>query len=126
MKNCKFVKKALFMLLLTVSVLMSGCVVSDSSVRYSGVESAQLRQIKTGVTTRDQLLNIVGEPSEQSVTDDGTEILKYKCTMIKDNQFVLFPPPIIIDDTKETKHNLVFKIQDGIVRRHWKENIESN
>jgi hypothetical protein len=55
------------------------------------------------------------------VTEDGAEILKYKCTMTKDNQFVLFPPPIIIDDTRETEHTVVFKIRDGIVRRQWKE-----
>ena len=26
-----------------------------------------------------------------------------------------------LDDTKEIEHNIVFKIRDGIVRRHWKE-----
>ena len=126
MKNYKFNETALFMLLVITSVLLAGCVISDSSVRYSGVENSQLRQIKQGITTRDQLLEIVGEPSEQSTTEDGAEILKYKCIMTKDNQLVVFPPPIIIDDTKETEHAVVFKIRDGIVRRHWKENIKSN
>lgn len=126
MKNYQFNETALFVLLVIASVLLAGCVVSDSNVRYSGVENSQLRQIKQGITTRDQLLEIVGEPSEQSTTEDGAEILKYKCIMTKDNQLVVFPPPIIIDDTKETEHAVVFKIRDGIVRRHWKENIKSN
>ena len=126
MKNYQFNETALFVLLVIASILLAGCVVSDSNVRYSGVENSQLRQIKQGITTRDQLLEIVGETSEQSTTEDGAEILKYKCIMTKDNQLVVFPPPIIIDDTKETEHAVVFKIRDGIVRRHWKENIKSN
>ena len=121
MKNYKFNETALFVLLVITAVLLAGCVVSDSSVRYSGVENSQLRQIKYGITTRDQLVEIVGEPNEESVTEDGAEILKYKCTMTKDNQLVIFPPPIVIDDKKETEHTIVFKIRDGIVQRHWKE-----
>jgi len=93
MKNYKFNEAALFVSLLIVSVLLAGCVVSDSSVRYSGVEHSQLRQIKYGLTTRDQLLDMVGEPSEQGMTDDGAEILKYRCTTTKDNQLVIFPAP---------------------------------
>jgi hypothetical protein len=126
MRHYQFNEKVLLVLLLTSSVLLAGCVVSDNSMRYSGVESSQLRQIKAGVTTRDELLDIVGEPTEESVTDDGAEIFKYKCTTIKDNKFVLFPPPIIIDDKKETEHHLVFKIRDGVVQRHWKESIAIN
>ncbi len=121
MKNYQFNETALFMLLIIASILMAGCVVSDSDVRYSGVESSQLRQIKKGVTTKDQLIGIVGEPSEENVTEDGAEILKYKCTTTKDNQLVIFPPPIVIDDKKEMEHTIVFKIRDGIVQRHWRE-----
>ena len=121
MKNYKFNETALFMLLVLTSVLLAGCVISDSSVRYSGVGHSQLRQIKQGITTKEQLLEIVGEPTEESMTKDGAEILKYKCTTTKDNKFVLFPPPLIIDDKKETEHTVVFKIRDGIVQRHWKE-----
>ncbi len=121
MKNYKINETALFMLLVITSLLLAGCVVSDSSVRYSGVENSQLRQIKPGITTKDQLLEIVGEPTEQSTTENGAEIFKYKCTTTKDNQLVIFPPPIIIDDTKETEYAIVFKIRDGVVQRHWKE-----
>jgi hypothetical protein len=126
MKNYRFNESVLFVLFVMTSVLLAGCVVSDSSVRYSGIESSHLRQIKYGLTTREQLVEMVGEPSEQGVMEDGAEILKYKCIMTKDNQFVLFPPPIIIDDTKETEHTVVFKIRDGIVRQYWKENVRSN
>ena len=121
MKNLKLNERILFLSLVIMSVLLAGCLVSDSSVRYSGVENSQLRQIKQGITTKDQLVEIVGEPTEESISENGDEILKYRCTTTKDNQFVLFPPPIVIDDTKETEHTVVFKIRDGIVQRHWKE-----
>ena len=121
MKNYNFNETALFVLLVITSVLLAGCVVIDSNVRYSGVEDSQLRQIKHGITTKNQLVEIVGEPTEQIATEDGAEILKYKCTTTKDNQFAMFPPPIVIDDKKETEHTVVFKIRDGIVQRHWKE-----
>ncbi|MHC4727339.1 MAG: hypothetical protein ACYS17_08910 [Planctomycetota bacterium] len=121
MKNYQFNETALYVSLLITSILLAGCVISDSDMHYSGVESSQLRQIKKGVTTKDQLIGMVGEPSEESTTEDGAEILKYKCTTTRDNQFVMFPPPIVIDDTKEIEHTIVFKIRDGIVQRHWKE-----
>ena len=121
MKNCKFNKTALSMLLVITSILLAGCVATKSDVQYSGVENSQLRQIKHGITTKDQLVEIVGEPTEQSMTEDGTEILKYRCTETRENKFAMFPPPIAIKDKKETEHTLVFKIRDGIVRRHWKE-----
>jgi len=126
MKNYRFNDKALFALLVLTSVLLAGCVVSDTHMHYSGVQRDHLRKIKHGITTKDQLLDMVGEPTEEDVMGDGVEILKYKCKMIKDDQFVLFPPPIVVDHKKETEHLVVFKIEDGVVRRHWKENTEPN
>jgi len=126
MKNNQLNEKALFALLVLTSVLLVGCVVSDTHMSYSGVQRDHLRKIKHGITTKNQLLDMVGEPTEESVMEDGAEILKFKCKMIKDDKLVLFPPPIIVDHKKETEHLVVFKIEDGIVQRHWKENIEPN
>lgn len=121
MKSYKYNEIILFTLLLVTSVLLAGCLATQSDVRYSGIENSQLRQIKYGITTRDRLVEIVGEPSEQSMMEDGNEYLRYKCTETRDNQFAMFPPPIAIKDKKETEHTIVFKIRDGIVQRHWKE-----
>ena len=63
MKNYQFNETVLFVLLVITSLLLAGCVISDSSVRYSGVENSQLRQIKHGITTKDQLVELVGEPT---------------------------------------------------------------
>jgi hypothetical protein len=121
MKMKKFGEIALFVSLAVTLVLLVGCVATQSDVRYSGVDNSQLRQIKSGRTTKDQLLAIVGEPTEESMTEDGSEILRYKCIEKKDNKFAMFPPPIAIEDKKETEHTVVFKLKDGIVQRHWKE-----
>jgi len=121
MKQYKRGEIALFASLVVTSVLLVGCVVTKSDVHYSGVENSQFKQIERGRTTKDQLVAIVGEPTEQSLTEEGTEILRYKCTEKRDNQFVMFPPPIVIDDKKEIEHTVVFKLRDGIVQRYWKE-----
>ena len=121
MKLYKYSKIALLVSLAVTSVLLVGCVATRSDVHYSGVNNSQLRQVERGKTTKDWLVTALGEPTEQSITEEGTEILRYKCTEKRDNQFVLFPPPIVIDDKKEIEHTIVFKLKDGIVQRHWKE-----
>ena len=121
MKHYKFNEIALVVSLVVTSVLLAGCVATRSDVHYSGVENSQLRQIERGKTTKDWLVTALGEPTEQSMTEEGTEILRYKCTEKRDNQFVRFPPPIVIDYKKEIEHTVVFKLKDGIVQRYWKE-----
>ncbi len=121
MKHYKFNEIALFASLAVTSVLLVGCVVTKSDVHYSGVNDSHLKRIERGTTTKEELVEIVGEPNEESMTEDGTEILRYKCTEKRNNQFVLFPPPIVIDDKKEIEHTVVFKLKDGIVQRYWKE-----
>ena len=121
MKLYKYSKIALLMSLAVTSVLLVGCVVTRSDVHYSGVDNSQIRQIKRGKTTKDWLVTALGEPTEERMMEDGTEILRYKCTEKRNNQFVLFPPPIVIDDKKEIEHTIVFKLRDGIVQRYWKE-----
>ncbi len=120
MKLHKHGEIALFASLVVTSVLLVGCVAIESNVHDSGVENSQLRQIELGRTTKDQLVAIVGEPTEQTMTEDGTEILRYKCTTKKDNQFILFPI-VFVDDKKEIEHSVSFEIKDGIVQRYWKE-----
>jgi len=120
MKQHKRGKIALFVSLAVTSILAVGCVVSNSEVHYTGVEDEALKQIECGKTTKDQLVAILGEPTEQSQTQEGTEILRYKCTKKQDNEFVMFPI-VFVDDEKETKHTVVFEVKDGIVQRYWKE-----
>jgi len=120
MKIHKGGETALWVGLAVTSVLAVGCVISDSDVRYTGIADETLRQIECGRTTRDQLVATVGKPCEQHLTDDGTEILKYRCTKKKDSSFVLFPV-VIVDDDTETEYTIAFELKDGVVQRYWKE-----
>jgi len=121
MKRSKCGEIALFVSLVATSVLLVGCVVVKHDERYTGIEDKTLKQVDCGRTTRDELVATFGEPSEQLLTGDGTEILKYQCTKTKDNAFVLFPPPIVIKDDKAVEHIVAFELRDGILQRHWKE-----
>ncbi len=112
---------ALFVLMIVITVVLVGCVATESNVHYKGVDSSHLRQIERGSTTKDELLAIVGEPTEERMTEDGTEILRYACKETKDSKFAMFPPPIAIEDKKEKEHTVAFEIRDGIVQRYWKE-----
>jgi hypothetical protein len=111
---------ALFASLVAMSALLAGCVVVETDEKYTGVEDQTLKQVKCGQTTKDWIVATFGEPSEQLMTDRGTEILKYKCIRKKDNQFVMFPPPIVIKDDGQVEHIVAFEVKDGIVQRYWK------
>lgn len=123
MKLYKQSEIALSAWLVVTSFLLAGCVISKTDEHYTGrdrpIGNQTLRQIECGETTKDWLVAALGEPTEEHLTEDGTEILKYRCIMKKDNAFVLFP--IIIVDDKETDHSVSFEIKDGIVQRYWKE-----
>ncbi len=121
MKLHKCGEIGLFVALLAASVLVVGCVVIKTDEQYTGIENETLKQVECGQTTRDWVVETFGEPSEQILADDGSEILKYKCVRKKDNKFVMFPPPIVIKDDKDVIHTVVFEVRDGIVQRYWKE-----
>ena len=103
------------------SILVTGCVVCETDEQYTGIEKDTLKRVECGQTTRNWVVETFGEPSEQILTDDGGEILKYKCVRKKDNKFVMFPPPIVIKDEKDVEHTVAFEIREGIVQRYWKE-----
>ena len=121
MKRNAYGKITLFVSVLVISILLSGCMVCQKDEHYTGVEDKMLDEIECGQTTRDWLVDTFGEPTEQLTTDEGTEILRYRCVRKKDNQFVMFPPPIVITDDKQIEHFMAFEVKDGIVQRYWKE-----
>ena len=121
MRQNKHGKIVLLTSMLALSVVLSGCVVYHGDEQYTGVDDKKLKQIECGQTTKDWLVETFGEPTEQLTSDDGSEILKYKCVKKKDNQFVVFPPPIVITDDKKVEHVVAFEVRDGVVQRYWKE-----
>jgi len=121
MKRNNYCKMAFVVSVSAMLACMSGCIVCQVDEEYTGVEDKMLKEIECGQTTRDWLVETFGEPTELLMADDGSEILRYKCVKKKDNQFVMFPPPIVIRDDKEVEHFVAFEIRDGIVQRYWKE-----
>ena len=121
MKLHKCSERVLLVSLVVMSVLIAGCVVVETDEHYTGIENKMLKEVKCGQTTKDWIVATFGEPSEQCLTDRGTEVLRYKCTRKKDNQFVMFPPPIVIKDDGQVVHVVAFEVKDGIVKRYWKE-----
>lgn len=121
MKLNKHGELTLFVSMLVMLFLVGGCVVCHVDEQYTGVEDKMLREIECGQTTRDWLVETFGEPTELLMTDEGSEILRYKCVKKKDNKFVMFPPPIVIKDDKQVEHVVAFEVRDGIVQRYWKE-----
>ena len=121
MKLHKTGERILWVALAAMGLMISGCVVIDNDEHYTGIDNKTLKDVKCGQTTKDWIIATFGEPSEQSVTKSGTEVLRYKCVRKKDNQFVMFPPPIVIKDDGQVVHVVAFEIKDGIVKRYWKE-----
>jgi outer membrane protein assembly factor BamE (lipoprotein component of BamABCDE complex) len=104
--------------------VLSGCISSRSDVSYGSkgpvVGSETLRQIKVGSTSKEWLLGTLGEPTNETRTPEGTEILKYVYTKKVDSDFDAFIL-LSFDDEREERTVLYFEITDGIVTRYWKE-----
>ena len=112
---------AFFVSLVLMSILMAGCMVCDNDVHYTGIEDQQLNEIERGQTTKDWLIETLGEPSEQYTDEEGNEILRYKCTKRIEKDLVLIPPVIVTNEQKTIEHIVAFEVRDGIVQRYWKE-----
>ena len=111
----------LYVSLVLISLLMASCMVCDSDVHYTGIEDRTLNEIECGQTTKDWLIETLGEPSELYTDEEGNEILRYKCTKRIEKDFVLIPPVIVTNEQKTIEHIVAFEVQDGIVQRYWKE-----
>jgi len=111
--------------LIVLSILpLAGCLVYSGDVKYGEKGKAPtahtLDQIQSGTTTKDWVLATLGDPSRQSTTKDGTELLEYQYTRKKDNSFVLCPF-VFINDDAEDRQTLFFEIENGVVTNYWKE-----
>jgi len=107
---------------------LGGCLIYHSDVSYSGkgkpLSDNTLDQIECGTTTKDWVLATLGEPSNQSTTADGTEVLEYRYGKKRDKEFV-FIPFVFINGEDENKQTVYFEIRDGIVENYWQETSKS-
>jgi hypothetical protein len=109
---------------LLVMVILVGCISGRTNIKYGPngppAGSKTLKQIKVGETSKAWLISALGEPSSESKTPEGTEVLKYHYVKEVDSSFEI-SPFLDFDDEKEEHITLYFEIKDGIVTRFWKD-----
>ena len=119
------IHKLILAIVIASALLLAGCFIHDSKVSYSDkgapVSDHTLRQIKCGETTKDWVVATLGAPSEQTTTDNGIEILKYRYGKKQDSDTVILPF-VIIDDQKQIEQTVYLEVKDNVVRRYWQEN----
>ncbi len=118
--------RRLVLALIAVGSLLpvAGCFIWNSDVSYgekgAPLSGSTLKQVECGKTTRDWLMVTLGEPSEQSTTDAGIELLKYKYSKTQESNVVM--PFVIVNDEKKNEQTVYFEVKDGIVQKYWIEN----
>jgi len=102
---------------------VAGCFIWNSDVSYgekgAPPSGSTLKQVECGKTTRDWLMVTLGEPSEQSTTDAGVELLKYKYSKTQESNVVM--PFVIVNDEKKNEQTVYFQVKEGIVQKYWVE-----
>ncbi|MCE2424072.1 MAG: hypothetical protein J4F45_03060 [Pseudomonadales bacterium] len=112
---------------LTVAVLaatlgLGGCVFvvdSDSHYRHGKLRgSTSLDAIKPGTTSREWILEKLGQPHSSYVNEAGNEVLRYLSVYEHDTEvafFLLFD----IDVSKEEINTLHVELEEDLVRSFW-------
>ncbi|MBN1505739.1 MAG: hypothetical protein JW955_02775 [Sedimentisphaerales bacterium] len=102
---------------------VAGCFIWNSDVSYgekgAPLSTGTFKQIRCGETTRDWLIVTLGQPSEQSTTDAGGELLKYKYSKTEETNVVM--PFVIVNDEKKRVQTVYFEIKEGVVQKYWVE-----
>jgi len=102
---------------------VAGCFIWNSDVRYGDkgapLSGTTLKQIECGKTTKAWVLATFGDPSEQSTTDIGSEILKYKYSKSQDSNVVM--PFVVVNDKKKKEQTVYFEVKDDVVQKYWVE-----
>jgi len=102
----------------------AGCFIWNSDVSYGDkgapLSGSTLKQVECGQTTKTWVLATLGEPSEQSTTEAGVELLKYKYSKSQENNVVV--PFLIVNDEKKNEQTVFFEVKDGVVQKYWVEN----
>jgi outer membrane protein assembly factor BamE (lipoprotein component of BamABCDE complex) len=118
-------KQTLLGLLCILTLTLVGCISKETKVSYgpkgAPVKSKTLKQIKKGQTPKQWVIDTLGEPSEQTTSPEGAELLRYEYTKRTETDFAMFPPPIAFDTDKERQTTYVFEIKDGVIAKYWKE-----
>jgi len=107
-----------------LGLALVGCISGRSDVRYGpegpAVGHETIRQIEIGRTSKAWVLGTFGKPTSETVTPEGTEILKYVYTKKVDSDLDVFLF-LDFDEQHEYRTTFYFEIAGGVVTNFWKE-----
>ena len=111
-----------YVILAALNTHSGGAFVAHTDVDIHGrkVSNRDLAHLKTGETTRAQLIELLGAPTNTLKEEDGVEVLNYtyRETTEKNSALVL----IWATHSKTTTFGTVkFKLQDDVLVEYWSE-----
>ncbi len=119
------IKRGARMVVLLIVAGNSGCVMSLSSFSNtsgSTVSPAILTQIKEGETTKDWLIDHLGQPTVTEDRGDGMEDLTYEAvTRVVEHFSVLLL--LSSENSVERAEQWIFELKNGIVHRHHRNKV---
>jgi hypothetical protein len=111
-------------LYLAILLIVGGCISSRTDVMYGSkgpaVSSRTLKMVVIGETSKEWLYGTLGDPTNETRSLDGTEILKYEYNKKVDRSFEI-EPFLDLGDKKEQRTVYYFELKNGVVTRFWKE-----
>jgi hypothetical protein len=109
---------------LVIFLIVGGCISGRTDVTYGtngpAVSSRTLKMVKIGETSKEWLYGTLGDPTSESRTPDGIELLRYEYNKKVDSSFEI-NPFLDLGDKKEVRTVYYFELKDGVVTRFWKE-----
>jgi len=106
------VKKFLAVL---ICLVLIGCATTGTRI-----ELEKVKQIKEGITTQEEVIELMGKPFMQNLTSDGKIIMLYQYTKVKNRATNFIPVANILaggmDMTQQTLQILIDK--NGVVEKY--------
>ena len=119
------IKRGTRIVVLLIVAGNSGCIMSLSTFKNtsgSTVSPDILTQIKEGQTTKDWLIDHLGQPTATADRGDGMEDLTYEAvTRVVEHFRVLLL--VSIEKRVDQIEQWVFELKDGIVHRHHRNEV---
>jgi len=119
------IKRGTRIVVLLIVAGNSGCIMSLSTFENtsgSTVSPGILTQIKEGQTTKDWLIDHLGQPTATADRGDGMEDLTYEAvTRVVEHFRVLLL--VSIEKRVDQIEQWVFELKDGIVHRHHRNEV---
>ena len=111
------------LVIIVAGIVTAGCLLtvqSDSRWRHGSAAMDSADRIVSGATTRDWILDHLGNPDSSYVNARGNEVMRYVSRRETDAEvhlFLLFS----IDVSDEEVHTIHVEIEDEIVKGWWVE-----